>query len=268
MGSILMIKFRNPMQPPQTTKPSSKLFHAQKHRLPWNQSLTWLPTHRQIHLCCSILHSPLSTFNSPFDSLPLTLTFLLLTLQLYLPTTLPSHFSTLFSSPFNLLSLTLHFSSHIFFAPLQYFSARSHSPFQLSFTQITCLFKNSHFFSFYLFHSPFFWSLLRENLPLHCCPSSPLSFSFSIIFIPTTISLLFNGFKVLFSLLFFIFRSTCFFSTLNFHHSTFLSRFFILKGPECALHLFTITQRPEQPKVDCECEFRGAKAQTQKYSNK
>ena len=126
MGSILMIKFRNPMQPPQITKPSSKLFHAQKHRLPWNQSLTWLPTHRQIHL---LLHPPLPTLNFQLSiRFPaLTLTFLLLTF-----TAPPSHFSTLFSFPFNLFSLTLHFSSHTFFAPLQYFSACSHSPFQLS----------------------------------------------------------------------------------------------------------------------------------------
>ena len=57
--------------------------------------------------------------------------------------------------------------------------------------------KIHNLFSFYLFHSPFFWSLLRaKTFHSISSPSTPLSFSFSIIFIPTTISLLFNRFKM------------------------------------------------------------------------
>ena len=161
MGCILMIKFRNPMQPPQITKPSSKLFHAQKHRLPWNQSLTWLPTHTQIHL---LLRPSLPTLNFQLSiRFPaLTLTFLLLTF-----TAPPSHFSTLFSFPFSLFSLTLHFllihfslHSNIFLLALTLLSS-------FLFTQATCPFKNSSSFFFPPLPSPFFRSLLHENLPLH-----------------------------------------------------------------------------------------------------
>ena len=92
------------------------------------ESITDMVAHSQTNPPL-LLHPPLPTLNFQLSirfPAPHSYTFLLLTF-----TALPSHFSTLFSSPFNLLSLTLHFSSHIFFAPLQYFSARSHSPFQL-----------------------------------------------------------------------------------------------------------------------------------------
>ena len=115
MGSILMIKFGNPMQPPQTTKPPSKLSKSigshginHSHGCPLTDKST----------------SSLSTFNSPFDSPPLTLTFLLLTFTALLLTSPP------FPLPFQSFIPTLHFSSHICFVRLQIFFA--HSPFQLS----------------------------------------------------------------------------------------------------------------------------------------
>ena len=63
--SIWTIKFRNPTRPPQIIKPSSKSksIGSMDHH-----SLTWLLTHRQIHLCYSILYSPLSTFTFLFGS--------------------------------------------------------------------------------------------------------------------------------------------------------------------------------------------------------